>query len=208
MPRILLVDDDIAEISAVKRALLRAGHAPALATSAADALAALEGAAPDLVVLAAACDGGEALALARRVAEDPATAHVPMIIVGDADPLPRGARRLPRPVDPVQLQEEVAARLGAAAPAPRAAATPPAASARPAPPSAAGADPAAARRAAAEALRARAEELRRSGGGPAVPAPPPRAAATAAAPAPASPKPAARPAGPAAPPAARAAQAP
>ncbi|ABC80501.1 hypothetical protein Adeh_0726 [Anaeromyxobacter dehalogenans 2CP-C] len=172
----------------MKRVLLRAGHAPALATSAADALAALEGAAPDLVVLAAACDGGEALALARRVAEDPATAHVPMIVIGDADPLPRGARRLPRPVDPAQLQEEVAARLGppTSAPAPRPGNTTPARPARPASPTAAGADPGAARRAAAEALRARAEELRRSGGGPAVPAPPPRAA-----PAPAGSKPSA-----------------
>ncbi|ACL64117.1 response regulator receiver protein [Anaeromyxobacter dehalogenans 2CP-1] len=207
MPRILLVDDDIAEISAVKRVLLRAGHAPALATSAADALAALEGAAPDLVVLAAACDGGEALALARRVAEDAATAHVPMIIVGEADPLPRGARRLPRPIDPAQLQEEVAARLGpsAAAPAPRSSA--PAAPARPGPASGAGTDPGAARRAAAEALRARAEELRRSGGGSAVPAPPPRAAATAA-PKPAVPGPAARPAVPAASPAGRGAPEP
>ena len=196
MPRILLVDDDIAEISAVKRVLARAGHQPALATNASDAQVAVDHERPDLLLVSSTCEGGDALGLARRLAEDPATAGIPLIVLGEAASLPESARRLARPVDPEQLTAEVTAALGdagiapAEAPAPGARATalgrlkpgkappPPPPGQRPA--QAGLRDAAAARRAAAEALRARAEELRRS---------PPRAQAAAAA-APAVPPPA------------------
>jgi CheY-like chemotaxis protein len=134
--RILLVDDDIAEISSVKRVLVRGGHQPALATNASDAQAAVAEAAPELLIVSATCENGEALALAGRLRQEAATAHLPILVLGDADPLPDGARRLSRPVDPEQLLAEVNATVGPEGalsleePAPKPA---PAPAARPAP---------------------------------------------------------------------------
>jgi hypothetical protein len=143
--KVLLVDDDIAEISSVKRALLRAGHQPVLATNSADAMSAMAQDLPDLLIVSTTCENGEALALAARIDDDPATAGLPLLLLGVAEPMPAGARRLQRPLDPEQLLAEVTGALGppaglelespeapAAAPAPRAAA--PAAKAKPARP--------------------------------------------------------------------------
>ncbi len=176
MPRVLLVDDDIAEISAVKRVLARAGHTTVLATNAADALAAVARALPAAVVLASTCEGGEAL---RRFAEDDAARALPLVVLGETSAAPEGAAQAARPIDPAQLADLLAAALRTASPpeAVEAAAPPPAASvaarapAEPAPPRRAArpvpapspAPEAASRKAAAEALRARAEELRRGG---------------------------------------------
>jgi CheY-like chemotaxis protein len=110
--KVLLVDDDIAEISSVKRALLRAGHQPALATNASDAVAAIAYERPDLLIVSTACENGEALGLARRLPSDAATAGIPILLIGDVDPMPEGARRLPRPLDPEQLMAELTAALG------------------------------------------------------------------------------------------------
>ncbi|HSD19671.1 MAG TPA: hypothetical protein VLC54_06530, partial [Anaeromyxobacter sp.] len=129
MARILLVDDDIAEISAVKRVLVRAGHQAVLATNASDALAVVAQATPALALVAAACEGGEALALAHRLASGDGAPPVPLILLGHAEGIPEGAAQLARPVDPGQLAQEVTAALAraiAAAPDPsRAAAQPP-----------------------------------------------------------------------------------
>jgi DNA-binding response OmpR family regulator len=119
--RILLVDDDIAEISAVKRVLVRAGHQAVLATNASDALAVVAQATPALALIAAACEGGEALALAHRLAAGDGAPPVPLILLGHAEGVPDGAAQLARPVDPSQLAQEVTAALAraiAAAPAP------------------------------------------------------------------------------------------
>jgi CheY-like chemotaxis protein len=191
VPRILLVDDDIAEISAVKRVLTRAGHQPVLATNASDAMTAIQQSPPDLLLVGSTCENGEALAMARRLGAD-GHAGVPMLVLGEAADAPPLAVQLARPVDPEQLGERVAQLLGAAiarapeataggaapgapvarqrtaAPPRTASATPtsprtPTAAPRPPP----AADPGAARRAAAEALRARAAELRRPEAAPA-----------------------------------------
>jgi len=191
VPRVLLVDDDIAEISAVKRVLARAGHQAVLATNASDALAALARSAPAAIVVASTCEGGEAL---RRFAEDGAARALPIVVLGETSSAPHGATQVARPVDPTQLADLLAAALRAApapvavdapparappAAAPRRAATGSAAAparspsvARPGAAPGAALPESAARRAAAEALRARAEELRR--GAVAAPAPAPR----------------------------------
>ena len=114
MSRVLLVDDDIAEISAVKRVLVRAGHQPVLATNAADAMIAVDQQQPELLVVSATCENGEALTLARALRENAATAHLPLVILGDADSLPKGARRLARPLDPELLGSELKAALAPA----------------------------------------------------------------------------------------------
>jgi CheY-like chemotaxis protein len=183
--RVLLVNDDIAEISAVKRVLARGGHQPVLATNAQDALASLQQARPDLVLIGATCEGGDAL---RRIAADDAGKAVRVVILGEVAGAPAGAASVARPIDPGQLADTVAASLAVGPPRPPAARkAPPTRAVRPAPANGpAAADPAAARKAAAEALRARAAELRRTTVPvlEATPEPGPPAAAPAARPAP------------------------
>jgi CheY-like chemotaxis protein len=173
--RILLVDDDIAEISAVKRVLTRAGHQPVLATNTADAQAAIEQGRPDLVLVGSTCEGGYALSLTHRLEKGEDTSAVPVIVLGQTDGASDAAVQLSRPIDPEQLAEQVKALLDGVALAPPAAAPrPPRPAAGAARPGAQGAAPD--RRAAADALRARAEELRRSGPARAAPAARPGAA--------------------------------
>jgi Domain of unknown function (DUF4388) len=161
--RVLLVNDDIAEISAVKRVLARAGHQPMLATNAQDALTAIQQAAPDLLVVGATCEGGDAL---QRIAAAEAARAIRLVVLGEGDGAPPGAATVARPIDPGLLADEVSASLAAGPPRGATERDEPAA-AQPAPgPAAANGsrakpDPAGARKAAAEALRARAEELRR-----------------------------------------------
>lgn len=72
MARVLLVLDDLAEAARLRRVLRAAGYATEMATSAADARLAAPGC--DLMVVDAACDGGEALAWARRPGAPPGVA--------------------------------------------------------------------------------------------------------------------------------------
>lgn len=111
MPRrILLVDDHLAEISAVKRVVSRAGDQPVLATNASDAVASLEQALPDAVLLAPDCDSGEAAALAQRLAADERTRCVPLVLLG-AEVAGVAARAVPRPVEPAALESALRAAL-------------------------------------------------------------------------------------------------
>ena len=167
MARLLLVDDDISEISAVKRVLSRTGHAPLLATNSSDALTSVGQARPDLILLGATCEGGRALEAIGLLDEEEATREIPLIILGEASGAPARAVQLPRPIDPAALAEHVKQFLSSAP-----AATPferrvsstelPAFLERRTGPS----DSALARKAAAEALLARARELRGTVRGP------------------------------------------
>ena len=110
MPRrILLVDDDIAQISAVKRVLLRAGHRVTLATNSTDALAAIEEAAPDLVVLAPACENGDGAALGRQLASQDATHGIPIIVLGAGEIDGVAAVIVQHPTDPGALESALRA---------------------------------------------------------------------------------------------------
>jgi CheY-like chemotaxis protein len=178
VPRILLVADDIAEISAVKRVLVRAGHQTVLATNAADAATVVAQGPPQAAIISSSCDGGAGLELARRLAGEAATAEIPLLLLGEAGEAPPRAVQLPRPVDPALLAEELKRALQAAWAAQKPAQTPvgriqltaigPGSTGtgppRPGPAAPARAASAAAERsAAADALRQRAEELRRAG---------------------------------------------
>jgi CheY-like chemotaxis protein len=162
--RILLVDDDIAEISAVKRVLGRLGHQPALATNLSDALAAIAQAAPDLILVGASCENGGAPEFTHRLSGEDATRAIPVVLLGEASDAAPTASQLPRPIDPGVLAERVqellafALRRAAQAPTPNAAPT---------------RVPSPAQRSPADALRARAEELRRAAAPLPAPAPAP-----------------------------------
>ncbi len=154
------MDDDIAEISAVKRVLMRSGRQTVLATNASDAQVAMRQEAPELLIVASACDGGEALELARRLFEDQQPNRVPVIILGELVDAPDGAVVVPRPVDPAQLAEELKRALGSSAAGTPTEAAHPIAMARLSAPAPSLSDDE--RRAAADALRTRAAELRRN----------------------------------------------
>ncbi|HET9554214.1 MAG TPA: molecular chaperone DnaJ, partial [Anaeromyxobacteraceae bacterium] len=160
MARLLLVDDDIAEISAVKRVLARSGLAPLLATNAVDARFAVAQKRPDLLIVGAGCDGGEALAFALALDGAEKTRDIPLVLLGAADGLPERAVQLPRPIDPGALADAVGGLLAKKQPAPPVQASPPA----PKPP------PVPIRRAAAPALDPTPQAARRP-----APAPPPPA---------------------------------
>jgi CheY-like chemotaxis protein len=159
--RLLLVDDDISEISAVKRVLSRTGHAPLLATNSSDAITSVGQARPDLILLGATCEAGRALEAICLLDEEEATREIPIIILGEASGAPARAVQLPRPIDPAALAEHVRQFLSSAPAAKpferRVSSTElPAFLERRSGPS----DSALARKAAAEALLARARELR------------------------------------------------
>ncbi|HTP49266.1 MAG TPA: DUF4388 domain-containing protein [Anaeromyxobacteraceae bacterium] len=178
MARVLLIDDDIAEISAVKRVLSRGGHQAVLATSIADALTLAEQERPAAAVISASCENGGGAGLARRLAED--QGRLPVLVLGEEGEVPAGAVCIPRPLDPSQLAEELQAALKAA---PQPVARIPLATVpkdgRLARAPAAGARSPTGRRAAADALKERAAELRRERSAPAewLEAPPPAATA-------------------------------
>ncbi|HSN90386.1 MAG TPA: response regulator, partial [Anaeromyxobacteraceae bacterium] len=109
--RVLLVDDDIAEISAVKRVLTRAGHQPVLATNTADAIFSIEQGRPDLVLVGSTCEGGYALSLTHRLQQEQETSAIPVIVLGQSDGASEAAVQLPRPLDPEQLAEQVKTML-------------------------------------------------------------------------------------------------
>ncbi len=157
MARVLLIDDDIAEISAVKRVLSRGGHLAVLATSVADALTLAEQERPQAAIVSASCENGGGAELARRFVAKGAGSF-PVLVLGDAGDIPAGAVRIPRPLDPSQLAEELRIALGSVGGTPVARIPLTALS---------GGSPGAttsaveARASAAERLRQRAEDLRR-----------------------------------------------
>ena len=81
--RILLIDDDIASVSAARRVLTEAGFDPILATNAADAEIALEHDDPQMVVLALATAGGSGLEICQSIRSEAADPALPILLVGD-----------------------------------------------------------------------------------------------------------------------------
>ena len=125
--RVLLVDDDLAEIAAVKRVLARAGHVPVLATNASDAVAEIGRSRPDLVVVALDCENGEGEALARELDPD-----LPLVVLGEAR-TEVGGCSVARPLESGALEAAIDAAL---APREAEAATPEAADGGKEPPAA------------------------------------------------------------------------
>lgn len=80
---VLVVDDDLAVLGELSRALRAAGHA---VTTARDGLAALEqatAAPPDAVLADVVMPGLNGFQLCRRLRQHPATAQLPVVLMGD-----------------------------------------------------------------------------------------------------------------------------
>src|SRR3974390_3349713 len=95
MPRVLLIEDEIGAIAALKRALVRGGFEVSIATNVADALSSVEGGRPDVVLVSSGLQGGAAGDLPESLrALDPGR---PLVILGEGDDFE--GPTLPRPVD-------------------------------------------------------------------------------------------------------------
>ncbi len=115
MARVLLVDDDIAEISSVKRVLSREGHQAVLATSIADAVALAAQERPPAAIVSATCESGGGSGLVRRLLDETPEQPLRVLLLGEAGEPPAGAILIPRPLDPAQLAGELRIALGPSA---------------------------------------------------------------------------------------------
>jgi len=140
--RILLLDDDIAQIAAVKRVLLKEGYQPLLATNGSDLRAQLAKARPELLLVATDCEGQEGLLVARELSSAEETCDIPIVLIGEGE-VAGAVASLAKPIEAAALVEAVTDALSR-------------------PPPGGTSEPPVERRSAADALRARAEELRRS----------------------------------------------
>ncbi|MHB1845648.1 MAG: DUF4388 domain-containing protein [Deltaproteobacteria bacterium] len=115
MDRILLIEDEIGAIAALKRALGRAGFEVLVATNGPDALSMARSGAPRAIVLSADLQGGAVEELRQGIL---ALIEAPIVVVGGA----AGAdeARLSRPVDGALLAERLREALSGAEPPPRA----------------------------------------------------------------------------------------
>jgi CheY-like chemotaxis protein len=108
MPRILVVDDEAVQRLLLRRIFERAGHD---VTEAIDGTAALA-APPDLVVTDITMPVMDGLELIRRLRDDPATAHIPILAVsGDTHGAGAADAVVPAPYDRHQLLAVVDALL-------------------------------------------------------------------------------------------------
>ena len=120
-PLLLIVEDNPANLLLAQAALQRGGFRTTAARSADDALAQLDTARPDAILMDLQLPGMDGLALTRRLKQDPATAVIPVIALTAHAMAEDRARAfaagcagfLTKPIDPLALPEQVAALLGA-----------------------------------------------------------------------------------------------
>jgi len=115
MANILIVDDQPDLAALLSDILTDAGHATRIAGDGRDALAAIQGDPPDLVVLDVQMPEIDGFEVATMLKADPATATIPIIMVSAQDG--RGARMvglesgaedyLGKPVDPAELLAKI-----------------------------------------------------------------------------------------------------
>src|SRR5450631_267648 len=114
MPRVLLIEDEIGAIAALKRALVRGGFEVSIATNVADAISSAENGRPDAVLVSRGLQGGNTGDLPEALrALDP---DRPIVVLGDSEDF--DGPSVPRPVDGGQLVELLRTILGEGAPAP------------------------------------------------------------------------------------------
>ncbi len=99
MPRLLLIEDEIGAIAALKRVLARAGHEVLVATNLPDALSTIEHEQPDALLVAAGLQGESAASLVEAIRA--IDANRPLIVMGDG--LGSGEPFLSKPVEPSKL---------------------------------------------------------------------------------------------------------
>jgi PAS domain S-box-containing protein len=115
---ILLVEDDPGVARLLATQLEKAGYETDTVGSAEEALEMLRNVRPDLITVDIRLPGMDGFALIERLAADPSTREIPVLVISVHDDDPRGVRlgvqMLPKPVDQQELLTAVAGLLGEA----------------------------------------------------------------------------------------------
>jgi DNA-binding response OmpR family regulator len=110
MARVLIVDDDVELLDSLVDAIAFGGHEVSTAANGREAIEVLRSRSIDLVVLDVMMPGMDGAQFRAEQLRDPAIAHVPVIVVSAASPLPEidAAEILPKPFDLDELLSAVA----------------------------------------------------------------------------------------------------
>lgn len=81
MARVMIVDDSPTDVQNLKSILQRAGHTVSEVSSGADAIERVKQDKPDCVVMDVVMPGINGFQATRTLSKDPATAHIPIVVV-------------------------------------------------------------------------------------------------------------------------------
>ncbi|HEX4895228.1 MAG TPA: response regulator [Solimonas sp.] len=121
MARVMIVDDSPTDVQNLKGILTKAGHSVVEATSGQDALERVKSEKPDVVIMDVVMPGVNGFQATRTLSKDPATAHIPVIVVSSKNQetdrvwaLRQGAREyMVKPVKEADLLGKIKTLLGA-----------------------------------------------------------------------------------------------
>ena len=120
MARVMIVDDSPTDVQSLKNILLKAGHTVVESTSGQEALERVKVEKPEVVIMDVVMPGVNGFQATRSLSKDPATAHIPVIVVSSKNQetdrvwaLRQGAREyLIKPVKEADLLGKIKAVLG------------------------------------------------------------------------------------------------
>lgn len=120
MARVLIVDDSPTDVQNLKNMLQSAGHTVFESSSGLDALERVKADKPEVVVMDVVMPGINGFQATRQLSKDPATAHIPVIVVSSKNQetdrvwaLRQGAREyLVKPVREADLLGKIKTVLG------------------------------------------------------------------------------------------------
>ncbi|HEY0974221.1 MAG TPA: response regulator [Solimonas sp.] len=120
MARVMIVDDSPTDVQNLKNILLKAGHTVVESTSGQEALERVKVEKPEVVIMDVVMPGVNGFQATRSLSKDPATAHIPVIVVSSKNQetdrvwaLRQGAREyLIKPVKEADLLGKIKAVLG------------------------------------------------------------------------------------------------
>lgn len=120
MAQVLIVDDSPTEIHVVKTIMEKLGHQVVTAASGEEGYAKAKEVKPDLVLMDVVMPGMNGFQATRKIAKDPETEHIPVIIVSSKDQetdrvwgLRQGAKDyMTKPVNESELVDKVNNLLG------------------------------------------------------------------------------------------------
>ena len=114
MARVLVVDDDLDLLDTLAEAFRFGGHEVSVAANGRDALHVLRSTEIDVIVLDMMMPVMDGTQFRATQVSDPAIAHIPVVVVSAATPIPRidAAEVLPKPLDLDVLLSVVARHSG------------------------------------------------------------------------------------------------
>ena len=120
MAKVMIVDDSPTDVQNLKGILQKAGHVVSECSSGQDAIERVKQEKPDVVVMDVVMPGVNGFQATRTLSKDPATAHIPIVVVSSKNQetdrvwaLRQGAKEyLVKPVKDVDLLGKIKSVLG------------------------------------------------------------------------------------------------